>query len=232
MLLLYPKDFRQYYDASDSAYSLLYYLFTMVKMMFAVVLICGLGLVFFSGFGNMITEAVINGTTSAGSFIPGIKKYFGRIFLSTLLLFAFYIGFTIVITIIIIPLTIIAVMMGNIMITIVASLIMGLVVIFALPFIILWYPAIFIKSTGVIQGLKDGLKAGAKNYWKLLLGIVIIYIPVILNVIIEFDSMMAGTWYTPTYFVSIILSSTMMMIAFPIIFMIYQDYNSKMDTMN
>lgn len=195
-----------------------------------------ISLLFFSGYGHMLSEAVVNGNTSAHSFLPGIKKYFVRVLVTALLLIVFYIGFSIAVSIIMIPLSIILAVgsVGNptasvALISTLFIVIIFVILLFVLPFVLLWYPAIFIDDVNSIEGLKRGARAGVKSYWKLVLAILVIYIPIILYFAIEspFDLTGAVT-YSPFYYISIILSSLLSMILLPYIFVVYNEVRPQL----
>lgn len=177
-----------------------------------------------SGFGNMISETVINGETSAASFLPGLKKYFARVLLASLLLIAFCIGFSSALSIIIIPITVLCVINGSInSLNVIIVLIEVVAVTLVIPFILLWLPSIFIDNAGVIQGLKNGVKAGVKNYWKLVLVIWMIYIPSAVNIVINFNTIMDGDIFTLGYLVMYILTAIITIVVLPMIFIIYKE---------
>jgi len=200
-------------------------------------LIYGLSITFISGFGLMIKEAVITGKTSINSFLPGFKKYFVRILLMSLLLFAFAIGFSIVISIITIPIMIVQIAnsgfenlqnlqnIKNMSLSI--TLVTTSLTIIAIPFMILWLPSIFIDDVKIIQGLKNGVKAGVKNYWRLLVYMIILYLPIIIYQIFSFDTLMKGVIFTPSYIAILILEACLSMVILPIFYMIYNEYKTE-----
>lgn len=235
VFMLYPKDMSQFSNTDPATFDFAIFRNIMLKMLLASLLMGIAGLSFFSGFGSMISEAVLNGKTFAASFLPGLKKFFVRVLLATLLLSAFYIGFSIVLSIILIPITIITVISGAAnpaatdyvatgnLIGLITASISAVAVIFSFPFIISWYSSIFIDDTGVIQGLKNGAKSSVKNYWKLVLVILTMYLPIVTYMIINFASMTKGVIFTPGYLVVCILAAIISIVALPIIFMIYKE---------
>lgn len=227
VFMLYPKDMTQFMNVDPNNFDFAAYFIMMTKLFIALILMGVLGILFLSGFGSMISEAVVKGKTSANSFLPGLKKYFVRVLLSSLLLVAFSIGLTIVLSIIAIPLTFLAILSGNMMNSIIIGIFTSMIVIFSVPFVTLWFPSIFIDDVGVIQGLKNGAKAGFKNYWKLLLMILLMYLPVIVNTAINYSSIANGVIFTPGYIVTCIIVSIITIIAIPAIFLIYEEYQQK-----
>jgi len=237
LFLLYPRNLNSFINI-NTFYPFVY-MIAILKICVAMVLIYGLSITFISGFGLMIKEAVITGKTSTSSFLPGLKKYFVRILLMSLLLFAFAIGFSFAISIITIPIMLTQMVnvgfenlqnfqntqnfqnLKNMSLSI--SLFTTSLTIIAIPFIILWLPSIFIDDVKIIQGLKNGVKAGVKNYWKLLVYLVIIYIPIMIYQIFSFDTMMNGVIFTPGYIAILILEACLSIVILPIFYMIYND---------
>lgn len=226
LYVLYPKDMSQFNSLNPSGFDFAAYIVMMIKMLIASLLSGVLGLLFLSGFGSMLSEAIKKGKTSISSFLPGIQRYFVRILLAMLLLLAFSIGFSIVISIIIIPITLFLVIAESTSITMVSLVTMAItmvVIVFICPFILLWFPSILIDDIGVMKGLANGAKAGVKNYWKLVLIIVVIYLPITLNTAFSYDTMAKGIIFTPTYLILYLLTAIISIVALPIIFMVYNE---------
>ena len=224
---LYPKDMNQFNSMNPNSFDFAAYFNAMAKIFFASILMYACGILFLSGFGCMISEVVLEGKTKATSFLPGISKFFVRVLLASLLLIAFYIGFSIVLSIIIIPITFIMLAYGN-MATLIITLIAAVAVIFTIPFIILWFPSIFIDDAGVIQGLINGAKVGVKNYLKLVFVLFVMYLPIFAYIIVNFDSMSKGVIYTPSYFIMCILAAIISIVAIPIIFIMYKENRPRL----
>jgi hypothetical protein len=224
LFALYPKNFSQFTNPDVTTFDFAAYLSMMGKMFICALLMYVLGLLFYSGFGNMMTEAVMDGKTSANSFLPGIRNYFGRILLASLLLIAFSIGFSIVISIVTVPIMLLSARNESVnSLSLIISIISSLVVVLVSPFFLLWCPSIFIDDTGMIQGLVKGAKAGVKNYWKLLLILLILYIPVVANIIFSFKSIENGNIFTPGYLIIGLLTVIISFVSFPIFFLIYKE---------
>lgn len=222
MLLLYPKNMNQFDMNNAANIDFAAFGTAILKMLISVLIMGVLGLIFYAGFGYMMAEAVSKDKTSINSFLPGLKKYLGRVLLMCLLMFAMYMGISIVLSMLIIPFTIMMVINGNES-GMVIALIPSIIVVFTIPFVALWSPAIFLDNIGVIEGLKNGFQKGAKNYLKLLLILFIIYIPVIVYMITNYSSMSKGEIFTPGYIITIVLTSIISIIVAPMLFMIYQD---------
>lgn len=204
-----------------------------LKMMGVSLLMGILGMVFFAGYGKMVADAVVGVQTSAAAFSEGLKKFFVRVLLAALLLIAFYIGYAIVLGIIMIPISI-AFAFGNPgdptaaagMIGAITSIIMMIPVLFVAPFILLWYPAIFIDDIGVMEGLKRGAKAGVKCYWQLVLALLVMYIPSIIYMVINFSDLAAmrnTSIFTPGYIAMYLVMSFISVIFIPFIFVAYNE---------
>jgi hypothetical protein len=232
---LYPRDMSQFYNTNPTNFDFIAYGITMMKLLTALALISILGLLFFAGYGNMITEAVVQGKTSINSFLPGLKKYFVRVLLAMLLLIAFSVGISVVLSIMIVPVTLIMMVHGAesiYSVSIITTSITTALVCVTSPFIILWFPSIFIDDIGVIQGLKNGAKAGVKNYWKLLLVILLLCIPTFTNVMINFNKVSRGIIFTPSYYIILILLSMISIVILPAIFILYNDNVNKFNNNN
>src|SRR5690554_937203 len=65
-----------------------------------ILLLCVVGFLFTTGYGSMVSEAVKTGKTSLSSLFPGIKKYFVRILVATLLMFVAYMAVSIIFSLI------------------------------------------------------------------------------------------------------------------------------------
>jgi hypothetical protein len=142
-----------------------------MKLLLFGLIVCIFGIIYVSGFGNMMSEAVIEGKTSIKSFFTGIKRSFKKTILSFLLLIAFSFGFGIIVALISMPFTISSMVKSSFDNQAVyndqriVQALSSIISIFAYPFVELWFPSIFMdKNDGVIASLKKGLRAGIKNY--------------------------------------------------------------------
>lgn len=221
IIALYPKDLNYFTNLDPYNFDYVAYISMMVKILLASVFMFFLGILFFAGYGNMITEAVLQERTSAASFIPGIKKYFVRVLLASLLMVAFSIGASIVLSMILIPITILAVMNGSAMGLMISFLSM-IVIMLVIPFVILWLPSIFIDDVGVIQGMKNGARVGTRSYGKLLLLLFAIYVPIFIYMLFNYDAMTQGVIMTPGYYAICVLVAIMGVFILPMLFMIYE----------
>ena len=131
LIVLYPKDMNSFVTSSPYYFDFAGYIGAMLKILLASVIMFFVSILFFSGYGNMVTEALRQEKTSISSFLPGIKKYFVRVLLASLLMVALAIGVSIVISMILIPLTLIAAFSGVIM-GLMVSLIMVILTILAI----------------------------------------------------------------------------------------------------
>lgn len=232
ILLLYPKDMGMYLNMDS--FNLYSYLVMMVKMLYAIFLLYVLGFVFIVGYGSMLAEAVITGKTYVASFFSGLKKFFVRMLLAVLLYLAMAIGFSTICSTVSIPFIMISAMKtastvaydptASMNLSISITIVMLLLMIFLLPFALLWFPAIFTENTGVFQGLKSGARAGVKNYWKLLLILIVIYIPMVIYMYINFHKIMGGVVLTPGLLFVYLIEAIVMVVVFPILYLIYLKY--------
>jgi len=228
LFLLYPHHINQ--RISTSNLDLVAYAITMIKMLIALGLIAALGIVFISGFGNMLREAVINGTTSKSSFFPGVKRFFVRSLLAAFLYFGFAIVLGIVMSIITIPITITQVLNGHESIefmSIIITVITMTITTFSLPFLMLWIPSIFVDDTGIFQALKNGVRMGVKNYWKLVLALVIIYLPSGILMLFNYPVVMNGEIFAPAMLVMYLLSAIISIVFILFLFVLYWEKRQK-----
>jgi hypothetical protein len=188
------------------------------------------GLVFISGFGHMLAEAVTAGRTSIKSFLPGIKVFFVRLLLAVLLLIAIYIGFSIVLSIAYVPLMLILSLNnpGNMATPgspgiIVLTSGLYLAVLASIPFIILWLPAIFIDNIKVIAAFKKGIKSGTKNYGILFLWTLILYLPTFIYMVGNMSSIASGITFSIGYAANLILTAVISLIYLPAVFILYNE---------
>lgn len=227
MFFLYPKSLGiDTYMANDMFdYSL--YMATMRNLLIAILLIFIISLFFISGFNNMVREAVFTGKTKIYSFIDGIKNYFGRVILSVLLMVAIVVVASILLGILSIPFTIMAASngIGSIYtVTLVIMLVTLLLFLVPAPFLILWFPALFLEDTGLIRSLKMGAKAGAKNYWRLLLVTLLLVSPQMIYTLLNYNVMMTGTIYNLGYFIMLGIMAVLSLIYNIYTFVVYHEY--------
>lgn len=227
LFLLYPKDFSQIAYTEAGVFSMSTYMLMMGKIMLAALLVSLLGLLFLSGYGNMIRNAILNEKTSVAVFIPGVKKYFVRLLLSMLLLMAFAIGASVILSILTIPITVMLTLNGSAsvgMISVVIVLLSFVIILIPMPFVILWIPAIFMDDTKVMKSLKYGAKAGAKNYWRLILAMILLYVPLGVNTVTNLDSYTSGHIFTTSYLLVYLATAVLAAIFFTYIFVVYHEY--------
>ncbi len=230
VLLLYPRDFSQFSDPQNYMnFDYIAYAIIMLKMLIAAGLMFLISLFFTAGYGFMITEAVTTGETSAASFLQGIKKFFVRILLLMLLLIAIVIGISIIIGIISIPLAFAMVMVGDpFIMSVIIYIVTIALVFFSVPFFILWIPAVFIDDTRIMKGLTNGLKAGVKNYWKLLLLLFFMYVPIVIYMLFNINTMYSGQIFSAGYFLLLSIEALISIIYLPIVFNIYHNYRQSL----
>ncbi len=225
LFLLYPKNFGvdTYTQSGSFDYSL--YMVTMRNMLIALLLMFILGLFFASGYGGMLREAVFSGKTKLHNFLNGIKHYFGRVLLCALLTSAIVIVGSILIGILSIPFTVIGFGTDSIdLIVVMIMLITLLLVLIPSPFFILWMPALFLEDTGVFHSIKLGMKAGAKNYWKLLIATFLLILPQTIYSILNYTVIKSGSLFTLEYFVLLGIMSVLSLFYSSYVFLVYHEH--------
>ena len=231
LFTLYPHDLSQFSTTNLEQFNFTEYIIMMIKMLTAAGLISVLGIVFFSGFGYMISEAVRTGKTSKNSLLQGIKKFILRTLVAALLLFTMTMGVSIIMSIITIPITMWQVFTGGYSsvqyLSILITAITAVITIFLIPFILLWFPSIFMDDTKVIQALKSGAKAGVKNYWKLVLTLLVIYLPTGLIMGFNYGSIVNGSIFTPCFLVMYLIDAIISIFIIVLLFVIYEEYRVK-----
>jgi hypothetical protein len=233
MLALYPKSFGVDTYTKNGMFDYSLYLVTMRNILIAVFILFILSLFYISGFYNMLREAIFTGKTKASSFLSGIKIYFGRVFLSVLLTIVIVVVFSILLGILSIPFTIMAATTGNVSIyamTMVIMLVTLVLVLVPAPFIVLWLPALFLEDTGVIRSLKLGVKAGAKNYGRLILATLVLVLPQAIYSILNYNVMMKGTIFSTGYFILLGVMAVLGLIYNNYLFVIYHEYRVRLIT--
>lgn len=233
MLSLYPKSFGVDTYTKNGMFDYSLYLVTMRNILIAVLLIFILSLFCISGYCNMLREAIFTGKTRASSFLTGIKKYFGRVFLFVLLTAAIVIVFSVLVGLLSIPFTIMAATSGTFSIytmTIVIMLVTLVLVLILTPFIVLWLPALILEDTGVIRSLKLGAKAGVKNYWRLILTTLLLVLPQALYAILNYNVMMKGTIFSAGYLVLLGVMAVFGLIYNTYLFTMYHEYRVSLIT--
>lgn len=203
-------------------------LMTYLKFGIYSLVTCGIGIVFMAGFGNMLAAAVNEGKASLKIFFFGIRKFFTKTLLSLLLFAALIFGFSIIISIISVPFTIIGAMnntfdpeaiLGKLRVIQIFSYAM---MIFLYPFVELWLPAIFLeRNDGVTVCFRKGLKAGIKKYIKLVAVTAVMLLPTF--VLFGFMENIYSIMYSPFYISAIIYQVIIMPVILTYLFMLYNE---------
>lgn len=200
-----------------------------VKMLIYCIIMALAGLLFFTGFGNMLSIAAAGEKVTIGSFGTGLKKYILKMLLAGLLLVAIFIAFSIALSILLIP-VIIIMSMGTAGDTssissslgVVSSIVTALPTVFLMPFIILWFPAIFSDDIKIIEALKRGAKTGTKCYGTLLLWTLIVYLPALIYMIFNSQQLQSGSMLTPSYIAVTAVSVVLSFLYTCVIFILYR----------
>ena len=231
LFTMYPNSMKDFGITEGTMIDFSAYFMTLGKMLLAVLFLSVIGIIFNSGYGYMTAEAVYNGKTSAQSFLKGVKKYGVRVLLTTLLLTAMSFGVSIIIWILMFLFMMLSFVLGilgnHLLMTGIVTIVLSFLVILLVPFVLLWSPAIFIDDIGVIQGLKNGWRAGLKNYWRLFVALLLFYIPVGIAAASNSFASSNGDILTPGYWVACIIMAFISVLLMPYLFMVYYDYRMK-----
>lgn len=73
--------------------------------------------------------------------------------------------------------------------------------------------------------MKNGARVGTKNYGKLLLLLFVMYVPALIYVLVDYDTIMQGIIMTPGYCVIYITTAVLSALLLPMLFVLYE--NSK-----
>lgn len=227
LFFLYPKNFGVDAYAKNGGFDYSLYMVTMRNMLIALLLTFVLGLFFVSGYGGMLREAIFSGKTKYRFFVNGIKNYFGRVLLSVLLTAAILLLGSVLIGLLSIPFTLMGAVNGTgsiYLISLAIMLITLLLVLIPSPFFVLWIPALFLEDTGVIRSMKLGMKAGAKNYGKLLLATFLLILPQSVYSVLNFTVIQSGSLFTLEYFILVGVMAVFSMFYNIYVFIVYHEY--------
>lgn len=215
-----------------SLVDLMIFFVQLVVLFFASVI---LGLLFLSGFGAMLGEAVMNGKTSLRTFFSGIGKFVLKLLLAGLLFLVLCFAFSLVLGILMIPLGFLMAMNGGgdvqsytSVYSVSVAVLSTAATLFVMPFIALWYPALFLDPLGVVQTLKRGVRVGVKNYGTLLLWTGCLYLPTLIYTLMGDPAAAQGFTITPLYIVILLLSALLSLIYFPALFLLYAEKRQPM----
>lgn len=197
-------------------------------------LISAMMLIYLPGFFNMLAETVTTGTTTFRDFWQGVRRFFVRVLLAGLLFIAMLIGYSIILGMITIPITIISVIImggansaSTLMLSLVIGVVTNLITALFMPLIMLWLPAMFIDDSGVIDSLRKGTKAGIKNYLPLVITSLVLSIPSILAGIIGKTTQPFEINYSTAYWVSNGISFILGIIVSMYIFKLYFEWKTS-----
>ncbi len=233
LILLYPNNMNTITDVSEPEFALVSYLMILGKLFLASLLIFIISLFFTSGIGNAVREATFSGRTSFSAFFPGIKIYFVRVLLAMLLITAMVFAASMLLGILTIPITMMTVMNGTtspVALMLIISIVSVLLILIPMPFLLLWIPAMFLENTGVIHSLNLGAKAGTKNYIRLFVGILLLFIPEIIYFAFYYDEAASGHIFTVGYFLLMAVMMILSLVFYVYLFEVYHEYRiSQMD---
>lgn len=191
-----------------------------------------LGIVFLAGYGNMLAAAVNDGKASLKVFLFGIRRFFGKTFLSALLFTGITIGFSFAISIIAMPVMLAGVIRGGMENSLsmqgmmnrqtafqVVTLILSA---FLYPFIEMWVPSIFLnRNDGVTACFRKGLRAGKRKYLTLLVVTAVMVLPMLLL------NLFSGNVYkmleSPLYYLSFVYQAIVSPVIVAYLFLLYKE---------
>lgn len=190
-----------------------------------------MSILFISGFGNMISIAVKKGRCTFMDFLRGLNSFLGRILLSCVILFFLLSLFVIIISITALPIimaqSVGALKNGNIVfeVFIIAVCILAILI---YPCIMLWYPAIFLEDTDVLDGLRKSLALSKKCYWILVGAAFVSALPsMAYSIFLSISTGIPGgqniSAVTPAYLSSIIIGAVLSLFISVLVFVIYEE---------
>lgn len=193
------------------------------KMFGLWILIIVISVLFLSGYGNIVAAAVKKEKCSWKDFFSGMNYFLGRMLISFILLVFMAALLFLIIMITAFPL-ILAGYAGALKNIEVVSALFTLgaeaLAVFVYPCLMLWYPAIFIDDTGVIEGLKRGFAASRRCYWTLVGATFFSILPstVYSTAVSIFNG---NTGITPGYIISTAVSVVISLFVFIFAFVVY-----------
>lgn len=183
---------------------------------------------FMAGYGNMLAATMNEGKPGWKIFLHGFKKFYGKVFLSSLLLLGLIIAFSIVLSAVTTPVILARTIRGSISMGSIfesqkmIQIITYILVTFTYPLILLWLPSILInRRDGVINCFKYGVRAGRSKYLKLLPLTVIMLLPSFLLTVLS-DNIYAMI-ETNYYFLMYPFQAVIVPIAITYLFVMYQE---------
>lgn len=199
------------------------------KMLGMWIIIMIVFILFMGGYGNMLATAIKTGKCTLKDFLRGLNYFLGRMLWAFVLVFLLAMLFFLIVIVAAFPILMASSVGGIRNLGLLAALLTagaGVFAVFIYPAIMLWYPAIFIDDTGVIEGLKRGVTASRKCYLKLAVTTFVSILPSTLYTTIT--SIISGASYgrvemgvTAGYMVSIAVSVVISFFIFVYLFVIY-----------
>jgi len=74
-----------------------------------------------------------------------------------------------------------------------------------------------------MQGLKNGARVGIKNYWFLVLLMVVMYVPSLVYTLMNVPGSQGGFSMTPGCIVMTVISSLILLAVIPVLFILYNE---------
>lgn len=207
-------------------------LMSTLKLYLYLLLLAVLGIVFLSGYGNMLAAAVNEGKASWKIFLFGIRKFLGKVILSALLLLAITFGFSLILSTFTIPYTMAGIFAnkgnpGNMMESqLVITTITMVLSVFLYPMIELWLPAVFLeKEEGVVSCFRKGIRASLRKYLPLLTITAVMILPLLILYIVSGD--IYSIMDSPFYIISFVYQAVIAPILLTFLFHTYRNQKNE-----
>lgn len=183
-------------------------------------------------FLNMLKEASIDGKTGFKSLLRG-TRYIGKFILAALFFMVMFIPLSIMILILLAPVLAVlsSVAQNNTdMYLILSQAVYSFAMVFIMPFLMLWLPALFFENYGVIDCLKCGIKKVKGNYWELVLAAIALMAPsYILTVcqLITNNQNFAVSYTSPSFWIMLIINIIAALASLTFLFLLYAEIKKK-----
>lgn len=120
---------------------------------------------------GLINKKYETGIATLNDFTQCMSKYIGRYVLYGLLYFAISLGLSLVLCILIVLASVVSVLVSNIlgillMILLYLVFVVGIIAI--TTYMYLWFPAVCVEDSGIIDGLKNSFKTVKGSFWPIL----------------------------------------------------------------
>lgn len=187
---------------------------------------------FIPPFLNMLKEACVTGKAEFKTMLRGIK-YAGKFFLAILLFLVIFIFLSIILLILLAPMLALMTSVAQndtYMYLLLSKMICSFAMVFVLPFLMLWLPALFYEDYGVIDCFKCGLKKVRGNYWELVLAAIALISPSYISTVCQLitsNQNFAVSYTSPSFWIMLIISIIASLTSLIYLFLLYADIKKK-----